>query len=231
MPSRTIVLTGCTRGLGRALLAEFVAAGHRVAGCGRSESGVAELRQAYPQGHRFDVVDVAEADSVDRWAKSVLAEFGPPDLLVNNAAVINQTAPLWKIDPNEFRRLIDINVTGSFFVARAFLAGMVERKTGVVVNFSSGWGRSVDPEVAPYCASKWAVEGMTLALAKELPEGMAAIPLNPGVIDTDMLRSCWGEFAKTCHKPAAWAKVAAAKILSFGPADNGVQHSISLGAE
>jgi NAD(P)-dependent dehydrogenase (short-subunit alcohol dehydrogenase family) len=231
MPSRTIVLTGCTRGLGRALLTEFVLAGHRVAGCGRSESGVAELRKAYSQGYRFDVVNVADADSVDRWAKSLLAEFGPPDLLINNAAVINQTAPLWKIDRDEFRRLIDINVAGSFLVTRAFLPEMVERKKGVIVNFSSGWGRSVDAEVAPYCASKWAIEGMTLALAKELPEGMAAIPLNPGVIDTDMLRSCWGEFAKTCHKPSDWAKVAAAKILSFGPTDNGVQHAISLGAE
>jgi NAD(P)-dependent dehydrogenase (short-subunit alcohol dehydrogenase family) len=212
------------------MLKEFVEAGHRVVGCGRSREGVAKLATEFARPHRFDVVDVAQKDDVARWGESVLKEMGPPDLIVNNAAVINQTAPLWKIDPDEFIRLININVTGSFLVTRAFLPAMVEQKRGVIVNFSSGWGRSVDPDVAPYCASKWGVEGMTLALAKELPAGMAAVPLNPGVIDTDMLRSCWGDSAESCHKPSDWAKVAARRILEFGPEDNGVQHAISLDA-
>jgi NAD(P)-dependent dehydrogenase (short-subunit alcohol dehydrogenase family) len=63
----------------------------------------------------------------------------------------------------------------------------------VIVNLSSGWGRSVSPEVAPYCATKWAIEGLTQAFAKELPEGLAAVALNPGVIDTDMLRLAFGD--------------------------------------
>src|SRR5262249_21389378 len=69
---------------------------------------------------------------------------------------------------------------------------MIRRGAGVIVNFSSGWGRSTAAEVAPYCASKWAIEGLTRALAQELPAGVAAVPLNPGIIDTDMLRSCVG---------------------------------------
>ncbi|MBY0587337.1 SDR family oxidoreductase [bacterium] len=230
MNRRTIVLTGCTRGLGRSLLAEFAAGGDRVVGCGRSTSAIASLRTEYPGEHRFDSVDVSDADQVAHWAKSVLEQFGPPAWLINNAAVINRTQPLWQIDPAEFSRLMNINVTGSFLVARGFLPAMVEQKRGVIVNFSSGWGRSVDPDVAPYCASKWAIEGMTLALAKELPEGMAAVSLNPGVIDTDMLRSCMEEYAKTCHKPADWARVAAKTILSFSAKDNGMQHAISLGS-
>ena len=72
---------------------------------------------------------------------------------------------------------------------------MVERGKGVIVNLSSGWGRSVSPEVAPYCATKWAIEGLTKALAEELPEGMAAVPLNPGVVDTDMLRQAYSDGA------------------------------------
>jgi NAD(P)-dependent dehydrogenase (short-subunit alcohol dehydrogenase family) len=176
-------------------------------------------------------VDVSHRSEVEGWADSVLKQFGPPDLIINNAAVINRTAPLWQIDPDEFARLMNINVTGSFYVARAFLPAMVAQQRGVIVNFSSGWGRSVDENVAPYCASKWGVEGMTLALAKELPSGMAAVPLNPGVINTDMLRSVWGESAASCHDPSAWARVAVEKILSFGPSDNGIQHSVSLHSE
>jgi NAD(P)-dependent dehydrogenase (short-subunit alcohol dehydrogenase family) len=75
--------------------------------------------------------------------------------------------------------------------------------------------------VAPYCASKWAIEGLTKALAEELPEGMAAIPMNPGVIDTDMLRIAWAEGASAHRKADEWAKVAAPYILKLGPAENG----------
>jgi len=103
---------------------------------------------------------------------------------------------------------------------------MVERKAGVIVNLSSGWGRGTSPEVAPYCASKYAIEGLTLALAQELPPGMAAVPLNPGVIDTAMLRQCWADGAASHPQPEAWAKVAAPFILRLGPKDNGRSLSV-----
>jgi hypothetical protein len=98
---------------------------------------------------------------------------------------------------------------------------------GVIVNMSSGWGRSVAPDVAPYCASKWAIEGLTKALAQELPDGMAAVPLNPGVIDTDMLRTCFQDGASSYPKADAWARTAGPFILGLGPKDNG--RSLSVG--
>jgi len=91
------------------------------------------------------------------------------------------------------------------------------------VNFSSGWGRSVDAEVAPYCASKWAIEGMTLALAQELPSGMAAVALNPGIINTEMLQSCFGASARSYPSPDDWVKMAVPFLLELGPKDNGKQ--------
>jgi NAD(P)-dependent dehydrogenase (short-subunit alcohol dehydrogenase family) len=100
---------------------------------------------------------------------------------------------------------------------------MIKRKSGVVVNFTSGWGRSTDAEVAPYCASKWGVEGLTLALAQELPSGMAAATLNPGTINTRMLQSCFGKSAATHMSPAEWAKKAVPFILKIGPTENGKQ--------
>ncbi len=113
--------------------------------------------------------------------------------------------------------------------AFGFVPAMVAKKKGVIVNFSSGWGRSVAPEVASYCMSKWAIEGLTKALAEELPKGMAAVPLNPGVIDTAMLRSCWADGAASCPKADVWVKAAAPFILQLGAKDNG--RSVSVGGE
>lgn len=218
---RRIVITGATRGLGRAMVDKFIALGHIVAGCGRSVAHIEELRARYPAPHHFTVVDVADARSVSSWAKQLLAEFDAPDLLLNNAAIINDNAPLWEVPAEQFERLMAINVNGTAHVVRAFVPAMIRRGRGVIVNFSSGWGRATSPEVGPYCASKWAIEGLTRALAQELPRGLAAIPLNPGIIDTDMLRSCFGHDAASYVGPQLWAEKAVPFLLDLGPRHNG----------
>ena len=114
-----------------------------------------------------------------------------------------------------------MNLKGTANVIRNFVPAMLARKTGVIVNFSSGWGRSADAEVAPYCASKWAIEGLTQALAQELPTGMAAIPLNPGIINTEMLQSSFGGSATAYPTAEEWAKVAVPFLLQLGPNENG----------
>lgn len=98
---------------------------------------------------------------------------------------------------------------------------MIARGSGVIVNLSSGWGRSTSPEVAPYCATKWAIEGLTRALSQELPKGLAAVALNPGIIDTDMLRSTFGTRASNFLGPGEWTKAAIPFLLKLGPSDNG----------
>ncbi len=222
-----IVLTGVTRGLGRALAEEFIKAGHTVFGCGRSGDAIFDLRMTHGAPHDFSVVDVALDTKVSIWAAKILESESPPDLLINNAAVMNRLAPLWEQDDREFTKLVDANIRGVQNVIRHFVPAMVAKKKGVIVNFSSGWGRSVAPEVAPYCMSKWAIEGLTKALAEELPKGMAAVPLNPGVIDTDMLRSCWSDGASAYPKAEQWAKTAAPFILKLSVKDNG--KSLSVG--
>ena len=222
-----IVLTGVTRGLGRALAEEFIRGGHTVIGCGRSGEAIFDLRMAYAAPHDFSVVDVALDNKVAIWAAKVLENDSAPDLLINNAGVMNRLSRIWELDDREFTKLVDVNIRGVANVLRHFVPAMVAQRKGVIVNFSSGWGRSVSPEVGPYCMSKWAVEGLTKALAEELPSGMAAIPLNPGVIDTDMLRSCWAEGAASYPKAAAWAKAAAPFILKLGARENG--KSVTVG--
>jgi len=218
--SKRIVITGVSRGLGRALVDGFIARGHVVLGCARSAEAIDELRSRNPSPNGFSVVDVTRNNEVQAWAAEVL-RGGPPDLLVNNAATINRNAPLWKVPTKEFSRVIDVNIKGTVNVIRHFLPAMIELGRGVVVNFSSWWGREGAPEVVPYCATKWAIEGLTRAMAAELPGGMAAVPVIPGIIDTEMLRSCFGTDAGNYPEPAAWAEKAVPFLLGLGPNDNG----------
>lgn len=223
MPKKLIILTGATRGLGRAMAEEFVRLGHTVIGCGRSKTEIAQLVRQFGPPNDFRAVDVAAPEGVEAWAKHVLEAHGAPDLLLNNAGVINKNAPLWRISAREFGSVIDVNLKGAANVIRSFVPAMIQRGRGVVVNFSSGWGRSADAEVAPYCASKWGIEGLTQALARELPSGLAAVALNPGIINTEMLQSCFGGSASSYPAPAAWASAAVPFLLKLGPAENGAQ--------
>ena len=218
--SKKIVVTGTTRGLGRALVEGFVNRGHQVFGCGRSEQKLVNLARRFPE-HIFDRVDVADFHEVRDWAESILSQFGPPDLLINNAAVINPTGPLWELDVETVEKLFATNIQGVFHCIRAFVPAMAQRQSGIIVNLSSGWGRGTSPHVAPYCASKWAMEGLSKSMAQELPTGMACIPLNPGIIDTDMLRSCFGSQASHYPDAAGWAKQAVPYLLSLTSRHNG----------
>lgn len=220
-PAKLIVLTGATRGLGRAMTEKLAALGHTVLGCGRSAAQVAELAQRFGPPHDFAVVDVADEAQVKLWAERILARHGAPDLLLNNAALLEPVAKLWEVSGPDFGRLIDVNVKGVANVIRHFVPGMIARGQGVIVNFSSGLGHSTMPTVAPYCASKFAVEGLTQALAQELPAGLAAIPFNPGVIATDMLRSFSGDIAGRAPGAAQWAERAVPFLLRLGAEDNG----------
>jgi NAD(P)-dependent dehydrogenase (short-subunit alcohol dehydrogenase family) len=223
MARKIVLITGVTRGLGRAMVDEFVQLGHMVLGCGRSKKEIDQLRRQFGKPHDFYMVDVTSDDEVKSWASLLLSAHGPPSLVLNNAGVINKNAPLWEISAREFALVMDVNVNGVANIIRHFAPGMIQNKQGVIVNFSSGWGRSTDADVAPYCASKWAIEGLTSGLAQELPSGMAAVSLNPGIINTEMLRSCFGTSAASYPSPSQWAKTAVPFLLKLGPADNGRQ--------
>ncbi|MBH8563989.1 SDR family NAD(P)-dependent oxidoreductase [Nostoc sp. CENA67] len=223
---KRIVITGISRGLGYAMAEQFIHQGHTVYGCVRSEIAVEKLRQQFGSPHDFAVVDVTNEQQVQTWAQHLLSQYQPPDLLINNAAIINYLAPLWEVPTEEFSQLIDINIKGVFHVIRHFVPAMVANKHGIIVNFSSGWGRSTSPEVAPYCASKWAIEGLTRSLAQELPPGMAAVPLNPGIINTDMLQIGFGKEAADYPSASEWVKKAVPFILQLQPTDNGVPVSV-----
>lgn len=218
---KIVVITGVTRGLGRAMAEKFIALGHTVLGCGRNRQIIDELRQKYPKRHDFDVVDVTSDEEVQAWMARLHKKCGAPDLILNNAGIINPTAPLWKIGAKDFSDVIDVNIKGSANVIRNFLPNMIKKHHGLIVNFSSGWGRSADKDVAPYVATKWAIEGLTQALSMEIPPGLGVVALNPGIINTDMLQSCFGENADSYPDADRWSRIAAPYILSFNSSHNG----------
>lgn len=220
--SKIIVITGVSRGLGQALTDKFAQLGHTVLGCARSQSAIEKLNQRFGSPHNFTAVDVANEEQVKTWAKQSIAAYGVPNLLINNAAIINELAPLWKIPSEDFDQLIDVNIKGVANVIRHFVPAMIDKESGIIVNLSSGWGRSTSPEVSSYCASKWAIEGLTRSLAQELPDGMAAIPLNPGIIHTNMLEICYGEDAASYTTIKDWVEKAVPFLLQLSAADNGM---------
>src|SRR5205814_7754333 len=161
--------------------------------------------------------DVASNEEVKVWAERALAQFGPPDIVLNNAAVINLKAFLWKVEDREFSEEIDVNIKGVVNVIRHFAPSMIVRKRGVIVNFSSRWGKKFEKQMAPYCATKWAVLALTRALAEELrAEGVAAIAVNPGIVKTRMLQRYLGDTASvdttSYLTPSEWAKIAVPQI-------------------
>lgn len=221
MSSKTVVITGCTRGLGRAMVPLFVEAGWKVAGCGRDARRLADMGQVHPAPHWFTRCDVAVEEEVEGFCAGVLERFGAPDLVLNNAAIINPNAPLWETSAEEFSRIIDINIKGPAAMMRHLLPAMMKRGGGVIVNFSSGWGRCTAAEVAPYCATKYAIEGLSMATAQDTGGKVAVIPVNPGIIDTDMLRSTFGDGAGDFPDAKAWAKRAVPFFMRLGAKDNG----------
>jgi len=220
-----IVITGVTRGLGRALVDEFVRAGCFVHGCARTKDQIHLLRGVYPD-HSFAIVDVRSNQQVRTWIKELVAKCGPPDLVLNNAAVFGGKAPVWRIGDKRFREEIETNIVGTVNIIRHVAPAMIARRRGIIVNFTSRWGRRYEAGMGPYCATKSAVVALTKVLSCEFQEaGVAAVALNPGVVRTKMLRRYFGFAYRDKNdeyvSAAAWAKAAVPRLLRLRCCDNG----------
>ena len=219
--SKLVCISGCSRGLGRAMALEFASRGWKVAGGARSTDDLETLKNKLQSDHFIDFLDVTDPAGVDAFASRTEEILGVPDLLVNNAGLINRNAPLTEISPEEFSSVLEVNLGGIHNMIRSFVPKMINKRDGIIANFSSYWGQSTAPDVAPYCASKWGVEGLTRSLAQELPKGLAAIAFNPGVINTDMLQSTFGSQANAYPTPQQWASEAVTRLIHLSTEDNG----------
>jgi NAD(P)-dependent dehydrogenase (short-subunit alcohol dehydrogenase family) len=170
-----VLLTGASRGIGRALAAAL------------REEGCDLIAVARAAGDDVESCDVTQPDQV----AALFDRVGPVDLLINNAGVIHEPAPLVDIPLSEWRRLFETNVFGMVDLCRTWVPSMNERGSGVVVNLSSTWGRVSAGHQSPYCATKFAVEALSAALAEEVAPGVVVVSLNPGVVATEMLATAF----------------------------------------
>ena len=128
----TIVITGATKGLGRALTEQYIKLGHMVIGCGRSVNSIESMSNSCPENTDFQVVDISDHKRVRFWAEDVLNKFGSPDFLLNNAGIINKNAALWDVSEQEFSDVIDINIKGVHNTIKEFVPNMIKVGKGTV---------------------------------------------------------------------------------------------------
>ncbi|CAD9222838.1 Dehydrogenases with different specificities (related to short-chain alcohol dehydrogenases) [Burkholderia cenocepacia] len=180
-----MLLTGVSSGFGRALAQEALAAGHTVVGTVRGAQAARDFEALSPQAAVARVLDVTDFERIDGVVADIEANVGPVDVLVNNAGYghegIMEEAPL-----DEMRRQFDVNVFGAVAMMKAVVPFMRERRRGRILNITSMGGHITMPGIAYYCGSKFALEGISETLGKELePFGIAVTAVAPGSFRTD----------------------------------------------
>lgn len=184
-PGKTLLITGVSSGFGRALAREALAAGHKVIGTVRSDEARREFESLSANAAWGRVLDVTDFVGIDSAVSAIEAEVGPIDVLVNNAGYghegIMEESPL-----SEMRRQFDVNVFGAVAMMKAVLPYMRTRRRGHILNITSMGGYITMPGIAYYCGSKFALEGISEALGKEVaPFGIAVTAVAPGSFRTD----------------------------------------------
>jgi NAD(P)-dependent dehydrogenase (short-subunit alcohol dehydrogenase family) len=183
--TKTLLITGVSSGFGRALAQEAIAAGHRVAGTVRSEQAKQAFEALAPNQALGWILDVTDFAAIDCVVADIETTVGPVDVLVNNAGYghegVMEESPL-----SEMRRQFDVNVFGAVAMMKAVLPFMRERRRGHILNVTSMGGFITMPGIGYYCGSKFALEGISEVLGKEVkPLGIAVTAVAPGSFRTD----------------------------------------------
>ena len=193
---RTALVTGSTRGIGRAIAARLAGAGARVAIVGRDQSRAGEAAAAVGSDARGYACDVGDAASVASLVEHVEADFGAVDILVNNAGLTRDNI-LFRIKDEDWDAVLDANLRGAFVAIRAAARGMMKRRWGRIINIASIVGLTGNKGQANYAASKAGLIGLTKSVAKELASRNILInAVAPGFIETDMTAAMTDEARK-----------------------------------
>ncbi|BAU43127.1 3-oxoacyl-[acyl-carrier-protein] reductase [Leptolyngbya sp. O-77] len=190
LAGQVAIVTGASRGIGRAIALALAAEGAKVAVNYASSSGAADAVVAEIAGAGGEAIalqaDVSKADQVDTLFAAVMEKWGRVDVLVNNAGITRDTL-LLRMKPEDWQAVIDLNLTGVFLCTRAASKIMLKQKSGRIVNISSVVGLMGNPGQSNYSAAKAGVIGFTKSVAKELaPRGITVNAIAPGFIATDM---------------------------------------------
>jgi 2-dehydro-3-deoxy-L-rhamnonate dehydrogenase (NAD+) len=187
--NRAAIVTGGARGIGYACAERLLQSGAIVMLWDQDapalEQAVASLRKAGTV--HSTVVDVTQETSVDSGAQAAIATMGKIDVLINNAGITGPNKTTWEYAPSEWRKVIDVDLTGAFLCLRAIVPGMLARRYGRIVNIASVAGKEGNPNAPAYSAAKAGLIGLTKSLAKEVgSRGITVNAVAPGFIETEM---------------------------------------------
>lgn len=205
LKGKTAVITGGVRGIGKAIAKAFCRNGANVILCYRSNDAEAEKTAAELSGFGPQVKlvkgDVADPETAKRVAGLIKDEFDKKvDILVNNAGITNDKL-MMRMSDEDFTKVIDANLNGTFYMMKELSALMVKKKNGVIINMASVSGLKGNPAQVNYSASKAGIVGMTLSAAKELGRrGIRVNAIAPGFIETDMTAVLTDEQKETAAK-------------------------------
>ncbi len=188
LQDRVAIVTGASRGIGRAAAMRLAAAGAAVVAAARGDHADAVSAEIRAAGGRSVAVsvDVTDAQRIDAMVRAALDEYGRIDVLVNNAGIVRDRLAL-RMAPADWDPVVATNLTAAFHCARAVLRPMIRQRGGRIVNVGSVVGRMGNPGQANYAASKAGLEGFSKALAREVASrGITVNVVAPGMIDTDM---------------------------------------------
>ena len=188
-PGLRVFVSAGASGIGRAIADMLIAHDARVYVCDVSEAFLDDFRAAYPE-HRASRTDVSNEDEIAAVFRDVAAAFGGLDALVNNAGVAGPTGAVEEISPADWKRCIDVDLTGQFLCAHHAVPMLKKAGGGAIVNMSSAAGRHGYAYRTPYAAAKWGVIGFTQSLAKELgPANIRVNAILPGIVEGPRIES------------------------------------------
>lgn len=185
MDKRIAVVTGASRGIGKAIANALLEAGYFVVGSATSENGVSTIKETLGEQGTAFVLNLSDADSCEQFMGQVL-ELGPVGVLVNNAG-ITQDNLLMRMKEDQWQSVVDTNLTGAYRLTKSAVKGMMKQRWGRIINISSVVGAMGNPGQANYCTTKAGIEGFTRSLAYELgSRGITSNAVAPGYVATDM---------------------------------------------
>jgi 3-oxoacyl-[acyl-carrier protein] reductase len=197
LTGKTALVTGSTRGIGRAIAESLAGAGARVAVVGRDAARATEAASAISPDARGFACDVGDVASVTALVEAVEKEFGGIDILVNNAGLTRDNI-LFRLKDDDWDAVLDANLRGAFVAIRAASRGMMKKRWGRIINIASVVGIVGNKGQANYAASKAGLIGLTKSVAKELASrNILANVVAPGFIETDMTAAMTDEAKKT----------------------------------